>query len=98
MWEAHILPRKVSRRLLGPGGSNEAKVQCERPPRPILPSPAASRHPLPEGEGRREKRFPSLKNACKPRSAWISGDSPNVLGQVCLTRRGIRFISQIGQC
>src|SRR5215510_7710581 len=45
----------------------------------VLPSPAASRHPLPEGEGPREKQVSIFENACIPRSAWISGDSPNVI-------------------
>jgi len=31
----------------------------------LLPSPAASRHPLPEGEGPREKQVSVLENACK---------------------------------
>src|SRR5215510_7158990 len=46
----------------------------------LLPSPAASRHPLPEGEGPREKQVSFLRMFCKTCSAWVSGDSPKVIG------------------
>ena len=38
-----------------------------------LPSPAASRHPLPEGEGPREKQISTCENSCKPSSALEFG-------------------------
>jgi hypothetical protein len=43
---------------------------------PFSPSPAASRHPLPEGEGRREKRVLHLRTGCNPQSAWITDERP----------------------